>query len=200
MTTGKAFVLVAGLLLACGNANAAVYKTVDEQGNIIYTDDPNSKGKAVDLPPLSTVPPSTNATEKPGKIPAEADRSARYQAVTVVSPTQDGTVRDNPGQVSVKVQVAPALDSKAGDRIQYLLDGKPQGEPSTSDTVTFNNVDRGEHTVQAVVIDAAGKELKRSAAVRFYLHRQSVNFVQPKPSAPPPSPRLWPAPGTTLKR
>ena len=34
MTTGKAIVLVAGLLLACGSVSAAVYKTVDDQGNI----------------------------------------------------------------------------------------------------------------------------------------------------------------------
>jgi len=42
--------------------------------------------------------------------------------------------------------------------------------------------------VEAAVVDASGNELKRSDGVRFYLHRESVNFPR-GPVKPTPLPR-----------
>ena len=39
-----------------GATNAAVYRSIDADGNVVFTDDPSGNAEPVDLPPLSTVP------------------------------------------------------------------------------------------------------------------------------------------------
>lgn len=189
MTTDKLIAIVASCLLACGSASAAVYKTVDEQGNVVYTDDPVGNGEPVKLPPLSTVPPP------PARVPQASPsaeqtgaQAAPYEQLAVVKPAPDETLRDNTGDVQVQLSIKPGLDKEAGDRLQYFLDGQPQGAPTTADKTRFSNVNRGTHTVEAAVVDASGNELKRSDGVRFYLHRESVNFPR-GPVKPTPLPR-----------
>jgi len=186
MTTVKLIAIVASCLLVCGGASAAVYKTVDEHGNVVYTDDPAGNGEPVKLPPLSTVPPPP--ARVPQVSPSAEDAGAQaagYEQLTVVKPVSDETLRDNTGDVKVQVSIKPQLDKVAGDRVQYFLDGQPQGAPTTSEHTRFSNVPRGTHTVEAAVVDVSGNELKRSEGVRFYLHRQSVNFPR-GPGKPTP--------------
>jgi hypothetical protein len=188
MMTAKVTVSVIGLLMACGAADAAVYKSVDAQGNVVYTDDPEGNGEPVKLPPLSTVPPPkylrspTTAT-----LPGTDSQAAFYAQLAITAPAPDETLRDNTGDVTVKVALQPALDKSAGHRLQYFLDGQPQGEPSVADKALIANVPRGTHTVDVAVFDAGGNELQRAPSVRFYLHRQSINFPR-GPAAPTPAP------------
>jgi hypothetical protein len=186
MTTDKLIAIVASCLLACGGASAAVYKTVDEHGTVVYTDDPAGNGEPVKLPPLSTVPPPPVYAPQTSQSAEQAGaQAAAYEQLAVAKPAPDETLRDNTGDVKVQVSIKPKLDKEAGDRLQYFLDGQPQGAPTTSDKTRFSNVPRGTHTVEAAVVDASGNELKRSDGVRFYLHRQSVNFPR-GPGKPTP--------------
>ena len=159
-----------------GLASAAIYQTTDEQGNAVFSDEPSSGSKPVDLPPLPTYSapkyrdpePATDASGKPGP--------KGYSSLRIRQPEADATIRDNTGAVPVAVAIEPKLNQAAGHRLQFLLDGQPVADPGTQTSVTLPNIDRGAHQVQAVVVDASGNELKRSDSVRFYLHRQSVNF------------------------
>ncbi|HET9701521.1 MAG TPA: DUF4124 domain-containing protein [Burkholderiales bacterium] len=57
-------------LLAAGTAwSQQVYKSVDPQGRVIYTDRPVEGAKPVDLPPVTTVP----GVKVPEKKPAAAE-------------------------------------------------------------------------------------------------------------------------------
>ena len=174
---------------------AAVYKSVDAQGNVVYTDEPGGDAKPVKLPPLSTVPaPRYKSSAQPSTLSSantEQSAAANYRQISIVSPTEDATLRDNTGAVPVNVVVEPELNSVAGHRYRYYLDGQAQGKPTKSGQVSFENLDRGSHTVEAAVVDSADRELIRSSSVQFFLHRQSVNFPR-GPAAPAPSPRRVP--------
>jgi hypothetical protein len=184
----KVTVSVIGFLIACGADNAAVYKSVDAQGNVVYTDDPKGNGEPVKLPPLSTVPPPKYVTSPAtATLPGPDSQAPFYAQLAITAPAPDETLRDNTGDVTVKVALQPALDKSAGHRLQYFLDGQPQGEPSASEKALFQNVPRGAHTVEVAVFDAAGDELQRTPSVRFYLHRESINFPR-GPAAPAPAP------------
>lgn len=188
MTIARRILFPTVLLLICSSAYAAVYRTVDEHGNVVFTDDPGANGEPVKLPPLSTVPPP-KYTGKKESVPEDIQPQAPvYEIVRIVAPTQDETLRDNPGNVTVKVAVKPKLDKAAGHRIQYYLDGQPWLKPSPSGTAVLSPVDRGTHTVAAAVVNASGEVLKRSDDVRFYLHRQSINFPNRPGGAPAPAP------------
>ena len=56
MKAGKQVLFAAVALVWVGGLSAAVYKSVDAQGNVVYTDEPSGAAKPLKLPPLSTVP------------------------------------------------------------------------------------------------------------------------------------------------
>jgi hypothetical protein len=193
MKPGKYVVFAAVTFVSSSGLSAAVYKSVDSQGNVVYTDEPGGDAKPVKLPPLSTVPAPRYKSSTQSPMDLEPSAVANYQKISIVSPTQDATLRDNTGAVPVDVVVEPALNSVAGHRFRYYLDGQAQGKPTESGQISFANLDRGSHTVEAAVVDNAGRELIRSGSVQFFLHRQSVNFPT-GPAAPAPAPVPIPIP------
>jgi len=178
--------LACAMLFSSSSVLAAVYKSVDAQGNVVYSDEPQGNAKPVDLPPLSTIPPPSVLKQAPAKKSAEDDGTG-YEQVSIVTPAHDETLRDNTGNVAINVALKPALNKAAGHRLQYFLDGQTEGEPKISERTVIQGLDRGAHTVEVAIVDGSGKELLRSAANRVYLHRQSVNFPrgpgQPTPFA-----------------
>ena len=163
-----------------GAATAAVYKSVDAEGNVVYTDNPAGNAKPVDLPPLSTVP-APKYDPNLFKPKETEDQAGAYQSVSIVSPGQDESIRENSGAVSVSASVKPKLDTKAGHRFMFYMDGESVGEATASDRIVFENVDRGTHNVSVAVVDGGGKELMRSEPVTFHLHRVSVQ-APPRPT------------------
>jgi hypothetical protein len=190
MKSGKHVVFAAVALVWASGLSAAVYKSVDAQGNVVYTDEPSGDAKPVKLPPLSTVPAPSYKSSTQSSADLEQSAQASYEQISIVSPTQDATLRDNTGAVPVDVALEPKLNSAAGHRFRYYLDGHAQGKPIESGQISFENVDRGAHAVEAAVVDSAGRELIRSSSVQFFLHRQSINFPTRAPA--PPTPRRAP--------
>ena len=195
MKPAKRVVFAAITLVWASGLSAAVYKSVDAQGNVVYTDEPGGDAKPVKLPPLSTVPAprfkSSTPSSSPSSAESEPSAATNYEQISIVSPTQDATLRDNTGAVPVNVVLEPELNSVAGHRYRYYLDGQAQGKPTESGQISFANLDRGSHTVEAAVVDNTGQELIRSSSVQFFLHRQSVNFPR-GPAGPAPTPRRAP--------
>jgi hypothetical protein len=192
MRFGRRIVLLVATVVWTTGLSAAVYKSVDAEGNVVYTDEPTGDAKPLKLPPLSTVPAPASSPAR--QTSAEQEKSAEaegYQRISIVSPGPDATIRDNTGAVPVNVEVEPELNSASGHRFRYYLDGEAQGNATESAHISFHNVDRGTHTVEVGVVDSAGEELIRSGAVQFHLHRQSINFPR-GPAAPAPTPRTAP--------
>ncbi len=74
------------VVLALSSATAygqAIYKGVDEKGNVIYSSTPIKGGKKVELAPISTVPatPATAASREKGNNSSDAERQNRRQAL-----------------------------------------------------------------------------------------------------------------------
>ncbi len=191
MNTGKYVVLAATLLVWTTGLSAAVYKSVDAEGNVVYTDEPVGNGKPLDLPPLSTIPPPKYTLSQP--LAESGDSGTGYTTgtgytISIIAPALDEFLRDNTGDVQVSAGLEPALNVAAGHRLQYYLDGQKQGEPTESSQIVIANVDRGGHNVAVAVVDSEGKEVTRSGPVQFHLQRQSINFPR-GPGVPTPTPR-----------
>ena len=175
------------VLLAVGAVPAAakIYKWVMPDGSIQYSDRPQEEGaKEVDLPPLQTFsPPPTPARTPAAGDDAQARDAQGYEVVKVVSPADGEVVRDNGGTVSVQLALEPAL--QAGHTVEILLDGKPIGSGrATSASVT--GVDRGSHTVSAVIKDASGNTVASASGVTFHL-KQASRLLPARPAPTPGS-------------
>lgn len=169
-------VLVLCLLLGSLGAGERIYKTIDAQGNPVFTDVPPrdaTEDDAVDLVPLNTIDLSpTPAPER--DIPAndEPVTGDYYSGLTVASPANDESVRDNTGNVVITAAVVPPL--VRGHRLLLVFDDEPTEIEADQSTFYITNVDRGSHTVAVRVVDRAGNVVKQSPAVTFHLQRVAI--------------------------
>jgi len=167
----KLTVAIALALLIGTSAHAELYKKVDEQGNITYSDVPSGAAKPVQPPGLSTYG-TPEQHKQASKKPPEAAKppATNYTALAIASPANDEALRDSSGALAVKISLAPQLDTKSGHKLVLLLDLKSAAVAQTPD-VALKDVERGTHTLKVQVTDANGRVLKESAEINFQMHR-----------------------------
>ncbi|MNN47757.1 hypothetical protein D3C81_1621910 [compost metagenome] len=171
------------LLLALAlPASADIYRYTDERGNPVYTNQPPQgvATESVQLGPTNTVAAPTPANSgAPSQDEAGPDSYSRLEITGV--PDDDATLRANAGNFTVGVSLEPSL--QADDLLQVLLDGQPLTPPGTQTSFQLGQVDRGTHSLQAVIL-RDGKPLQSSATVSFTLqrvHTKSPAFPRPQP-------------------
>ncbi len=175
------FAFVMLLVLTTPSVSAAgVYKNVQPDGTIVYSDRPAEGAEEIKLPELQTYTPAPiPESDTAGAARTEAgSESAGYKTVAISSPENDATLRDNAGNVSVNLRIEPPL--KPNHTVDIRMDGKSIGKGRGS-AVNLTNVDRGTHTLEAVIVDESGKEIGRTGSVVFHLNRASIRKKAPAP-------------------
>lgn len=177
----KGGLLLAGLLLipTLGLSQGQIYRHVDENGNVTFSDQPMPGGEEVEVAPVQTFKPLPGAKAIIERDTLEARRAraeheaarteAGYGAFAIISPEQDQALRSNSGDITVGIAIEPELKPK--HYLVYMLDGTPLGERVKSTIQTFENLDRGTHSVQIALVDDAGEEISRTDTVTFHILR-----------------------------
>ena len=163
------------LLLVASVTQAQVYRTVDKDGNVIYTDVPsdNAEEVVIDIAPSYTPPEITPLViEEPLPETSESVDTPLYK-LSITSPAQNQSFQ-NPETITVTVGINPELSELRSDKLLFKLDGKPIGEPQVSSSITLAELERGSHILVVSAVDKSGKVLKRSKSVLFHVHRRSV--------------------------
>ncbi|MEC9483995.1 MAG: DUF4124 domain-containing protein [Halomonas sp.] len=181
--------LLLGLVLTGPTAWAAtVYRSVDEHGNVVFSDQPTGNGERIRLAPLTVVPSLEAVTPQAERPTAQAaDPVARrameshpgapfmpYSTFRIAAPENGQTLPTGyGGDVQVMLDVDP--DLREDHRVRLLLDGEISQSAMHTKAFILTNLDRGEHVLQAELLDASGQVRHRSAPVILYVHRASVN-------------------------
>ena len=157
--------------LACSVAVAAtVYKWVDENGVVHYSDQPHENAEKVELKAPQTYAPSKIADTQSSKAPARP--ASAYRSCVVSEPAND-QVFMNTDTVNAGVTIQPAV--RPGDTAVVTLDGQPiPGVPASGGQFTISPVDRGTHIIQIVVRDPSGATVCSSASVTFHVQQPSL--------------------------
>ncbi len=176
------------LSLACSLALAAtVYKWVDENGTVHYSDQPHPNAQKVEVQAAQTYPATATPSQAAAAANAHAGNEAAeraYRGCAIVSP-QDGTQVANVDSLNVSVRTDPAVHG--GDQVYLLMDGTAlNGGNPTGTQFSISPVDRGSHTLQAVVRDAAGNLMCQTPGITVDVHQNSVlnpaNPQNPRPA------------------
>ncbi|MDE2235727.1 MAG: DUF4124 domain-containing protein [Gammaproteobacteria bacterium] len=180
----KALLIMAVMILALGATTTGrsdqVYKWVDAQGNVHYTDHPHPGAQKVLLPKTQTYqPPSmegagNTAASQPSPPPVAGASTTAYKQFSISSPADKATLW-YVDQVPVSVDLSPALHN--GDTLTFHLDEKSIG-PTTQTMVTFKDVPRGEHSV-SVTLNSANGASQTAGPVTFFVRQKTI--ISPKP-------------------
>lgn len=157
-----------------------VYKTTDEAGNVIYSDQPSPEAETIQIQETQTVP---GDTAPPFEYTPPAPGVRPYTAVSIVSPANDEAMRPEDQSVRIVARAEPGF--RGQDSFVLFLDGVEHSSGKSS-TFLLGELERGTHTVSVTVRDPTGADLITSAPISFHVLRTSV---QPKKPAPAPGPK-----------
>ena len=177
-----AVLFVHGLMANSSWAAGEIYKTVDKNGNVVYTDQPQEGAEKVKLKPLPTVPSfptnttgSNSTNDVSRSLEENIQKPFQYDRIDVFLPEAENgnAIRTNSGDFTVIANLAPRLVPR--HRMQLLVDGVIEGSPRAANVFNLKNIDRGTHQLQIEVLDGDGRIIQRSAMKSISVQRTSVN-------------------------
>ena len=161
--------LVVGILISLVSY-AEVYKTVDKNGRVTYTDVPpeNTSAKPIELKSINSIPaPPVVPMDSPAPAP---EVQAEYK-VEILAPENGKTLMANDRSVEVSVAVSQGLQD--GHKLAYKLDGNTI-HTSLEMTYTIVEPPRGERVLTVDVVNGQGKSLAQSNPVTLLVMRPFV--------------------------
>jgi len=173
----KLWTCLAALILvpALAAAETTVYRWVDAQGVVHYSDQPHQGAQKVQAGSLTVLDFKTPASSSGPQAatpppPGETAAGPAYQ-VKILAPAPGTTLWPVNYRVHVNVQVTPAL--KGSSLLQYQYDGKYLGKPRAETSLEMNKVYRGTHTLTVTVVGPGGRN-EGQASSTFYVHQHSI--------------------------
>ncbi len=179
------------ILLATMSAKSSaeektLYKKIDKNGRVIFTDKPLPGAKKVVVDTSKNVMAipkvKTNKNEE-GKFAVEFGKRNKddkddkkkpfqYQLLSIEKPNNDEAIRANDGNLYIIVAITPMLQREHS--IRLLMDGAAASPDQKVPYFSLTGVDRGTHQLTAQVIDdATGEILQSSESIEFHLLRAS---------------------------
>lgn len=163
------------LLLCAGAVSAQVYKWVDADGVVHYTDQPVPGAERIDIKQNTVSTPAARSTRSAPRNAAAAESAEpakpfSYESISFGSPTSEQTLWNIGGTLNVSIRLSPAL--RRGDQVRLYFDGALSATAGLS--TQLEEVWRGAHNLQAEVVDANGTLMIRSEPIRFYVQQTSV--------------------------
>ena len=173
--------LILSLSLCCclsSLATAEIYKTIDKNGRVTYTDVPpsNTAAKPVELKTINSLPaPPAMPTASPSN--SGANQATPGYIIQLTTPENGTTLMADERSVTVSVSLNQNLQD--GDLLAYKIDGDTL---TTTQEMTYTIIEppRGEHNLTVDVVSRDGKSLAQSDAITLLVMRPLA-----KPKATP---------------
>lgn len=152
---------------------AEVYRWVDDQGNVEFSDEPREGSEKVEVGPTTTItlpklapaqPAASTSTDQP------VAATASYSRLDIVFPENNGAFNSGNGDVSVTMVVDPPL--RPNHSLRLTMDGT-ETITTKENYHTFTNVDRGTHQLQLDIVDNTSIVMG-GPSISFTVHRPSV--------------------------
>ncbi|WP_277811389.1 DUF4124 domain-containing protein [Chromohalobacter canadensis] len=184
-----AWALLVAVVMGVSAAQATpVYRSVDAQGNVAFSDRP--VGEKVDVGTVNTVPGQPRETRDLQALPdaataPEANGTSSftaYERLAIAAPGNETTLPTGAaGDTQVRVAISPEL--RETDKLRMVIDGEVNGPARHATTFSVTELVRGEHTLRAEVVDAEGRVRQRSAPITLYVQRAS-RYLPANPNNP----------------
>jgi len=160
----KKLVIFIVLLLTAKSALAEVYRWVDKNGKVHYSDEPpkNKQAEKVELQELIGYK-NENASVSAPKLDS-TQKAKKYKKCNITSPKNDEIIRGHKRNVTINWTCPVKLQE--GHAFRVKLDGKAVST-SRSQAFTVKDVALGAHKVSVEIVSEKGKRIKTVGGVTF---------------------------------
>ncbi|HKX60112.1 MAG TPA: DUF4124 domain-containing protein [Steroidobacteraceae bacterium] len=197
----RILLILAGLALSLAAASQEIYRWVDKDGVVHYSDQPDSPNAVlIDViePNAYEAQDAAAAANARGGDTGEAEDGAGeapYASLSITSPAPDEVFFGADAVVNVSADLQGTL--RPDDKLVFFLNGN-RTEANGLGT-EYAGLARGSYVLRASVLDAADKPVITSPQVAFHVRQPSINSPQsptapPKPQPPKPVPKPKPTP------
>lgn len=179
----KLLVVLLGCMPLLASA-AGVYKWVDEQGVVHYSDKPHQGAEKMQLPktPAASPPPRRPVGFSRDDDDDSGEIGGAYSAFSIAQPDNNQTIRSNEGLINISFFIQPGLQS--GHKIRIFVDGRPLKDELSSPNFALRGISRGTHSLRAEIINEEGDLMAKTDPVTFHLRKESILDQ----ATPPPQP------------
>ena len=172
------------MLISSFSASAAIYQWTDEQGITHFSDSENKSAQATEVeveltpPSISSLTPTSAAVNTAIKLATAPDSTATPINISIASPSDQATVRNNNGEIPVSAALnTPLLSSQ---KIRLLIDGVITAE-QIDGQFQVEQIPPGSHKLQLQIINSSGKIIASSEIITVYLHRFQLRKPKQQP-------------------
>ncbi len=159
------------ILIAVPALAQTVYRWVDKNGVVHYSDQPHQNAKEVKLGSATVLPFKVSGADQPETAPRPATASPPSYQVKILAPAPGTTIWPVNYKIHAQVRVTPPLGG--GALLKYELDGKTMGKPTHSTSVELKPVYRGTHTLTVSVLGPKGNAVATGSS-KFYARQHSL--------------------------
>ena len=151
--------------------SATVYRWVDENGVVHYSDQPHENAEKVTV----SAPQTYSAPRVPNVPGSSSQPKKSATAAYTCSITQPANEDTFPNVTTVITTAQSNPPPVQGDKLVLMFDGLTVSNfPPGGGAFQLTNLDRGTHTLQAQVQDSSGKVVCQSPSVSFTVLQPSV--------------------------
>ena len=172
--------LVFFLLPLAAFSQGEIYKVVDKDGNVTFTDQkPIGGAEPMDLPPLSVIETDVQVPEAPAAVadqepkpPTSKELRKQFRDFAITQPQQEQTFWGTANTVFVSWGSSQAPTPEMD--VMLFVDGKGQKAPASGGVGL--TLERGEHQVYAELRDERGRRIVTTKTITFFVKQHSQNF------------------------
>ena len=197
----RIFLILAGLAVSLAAASQEIYRWVDKNGVVHYSDQPDSPNaeliNVIEPNAYEAADAAPAATSRGGSAdePEEEPAGVPYTSLSISSPAPDEVFFGADAVVSVSADLTGEL--RPDDTVVFFLNGERKQADGLG--TEFAGLPRGTYFLRASVLDSGGKPVITSQQTTFHVRQPSINSPQsptapPKPQPPKPVPKPKPTP------
>ena len=196
----RIFLILAGLAVSLAAASQEIYRWVDKDGIVHYSDQPGASNAEL----INVIEPngydsgesapeqdSGSSVASSGTDEDSTPEVSPYSSLAIVQPTPDQVFFGSDAVVTVTADLQGTL--RPDHSVVFFLNGNRQ--PASGLSTEFSGLARGSYFLRASILDQNGKPVITSQQTTFHVRAPSINSPQsPQARKPPPKPTPKPTP------
>ena len=148
-----------------------LYKTIDANGKVTYSDKPSKDAKKIPMSEGQSInlkPPKVNFySSNEDQYQDNNTQSNGYSSVSFIQPENDGVLRNNGGVATFEISIKPKLAKT--DHVIFYIDGQQVDAMISGMSVTISNVEYGTHSASFAIADNNDRVRIKSGSLTFNL-------------------------------